>query len=222
MQIFALPPAAPRCGITRSSHRASVASSKPFSVGRAAFRRRHSSMGTRTAASAPRLVTICGPSRSQAVSNSENLALASCTGHDFMVGFLTSLMTSHYAPGGREGKSVVGWAEKMSPSTLFTISNAPSRHMDLFSAMNFARSWGAYPRKPRPRRAQPTRVEKMTAEGPFQNLPPPFAPGPCLADARGGFQTREPYSPARKSVGSTGVEPLRSSKCSWGEDTLPV
>src|SRR5882724_8889602 len=50
----------------------------------AALSRRHSWAGTKTAASLPRRVTICGPSVRHLSKNSLNRALASCTGHECM------------------------------------------------------------------------------------------------------------------------------------------
>ena len=76
--------ARPRGGSSRSV-RASSDSSNCFSEGRAACcRRRHSCMGTSTAASAPRRVTSCGPSDRQASRNSLKRAFASCTGQACM------------------------------------------------------------------------------------------------------------------------------------------
>lgn len=69
--------ARPRAG-TIMSARVWSESSSCFKEGRAAdCKRRHSCTGTSTAASAPRLVTICGPSRRQASRNSLNRAFAS-------------------------------------------------------------------------------------------------------------------------------------------------
>ena len=59
--------------------------SSSFRVGRAdCWRRRQSLAGARTAASAPRLVTICGPSLRQVSRSWLNRALASWTGQLFM------------------------------------------------------------------------------------------------------------------------------------------
>lgn len=57
-----------------------------FKDGRAAaWSLRHSSTGTSTAASVPRLVTNWGPSAKHRSRNSLNLAFASWTGHVFIV-----------------------------------------------------------------------------------------------------------------------------------------
>lgn len=48
-----------------------------------------------------------------------------------------------------------------------------------------------------------------------------FASGES-ASSIGALSLISPQVPARKVVGSTGVEPLRSSKWSWGELTLPL
>ena len=67
-----------RRGGVRSSVRASEARSNSLRSGlviRSSLR--HCSMGTRTAVSAPRLVTICGPSARVVSRNSLNLDLAS-------------------------------------------------------------------------------------------------------------------------------------------------
>ena len=59
--------------------------------------RRHSSIGTRTAVSTPRFVTICGPSVTLLSSNSLKRAFASCTGQRItgLPGDMTSNFTSH-------------------------------------------------------------------------------------------------------------------------------
>ncbi len=48
----------------------------------------------------------------------------------------------------------------------------------------------------------------------------PVAPRAFSAVSRGS--EKEFYSPARYFDGSTGFEPLRSSKWSWGEETSPL
>jgi hypothetical protein len=54
-------------------------------LGRESFcKRRHSPIGTRTAASTPRRVTTCGPFVSAASRNSLNLAFASCNCHELI------------------------------------------------------------------------------------------------------------------------------------------
>src|SRR5712671_2227522 len=63
--------------------------------------RRHSSMGTRTAASTPRRVTTWGPFFSAASRNSLNRAFASCNCHELTIGLfeandITSQMTSQH------------------------------------------------------------------------------------------------------------------------------
>ena len=56
-------------------------------------KRRHWSMGTKTAVSIPRLVIICGPSLRVVARSALNLALASCTVHVIGVGPLTRYST---------------------------------------------------------------------------------------------------------------------------------
>src|ERR1700730_1428237 len=85
-----------RSGIS-SSKRGSGASSSSLSVGRArCCSLRHSLIGTRTAVSTPRFVTICGPSVTLFYSNSLNRALASCTGQLISASVMTSYLTSHH------------------------------------------------------------------------------------------------------------------------------
>ena len=65
-------------GGASASVRASGASSNAFRSGCASFRNlRHCSIGSNTAASTPRLVTICGPSLALASRNALNRAFAS-------------------------------------------------------------------------------------------------------------------------------------------------
>jgi hypothetical protein len=66
-----------------------------LSEGRAvACNRCHSCIGTSTAASAPRRVTLCGPPRKHASSISLNRALASCTGQAFTVNLAAEQLVS--------------------------------------------------------------------------------------------------------------------------------
>jgi len=75
------------------SNRGSGARRSSFRVGRArCCSLRHSSIGTRTAVSTPRFVTICGPSAMVLSSSSLNRAFASCTGQ--LITDLGCLLTS--------------------------------------------------------------------------------------------------------------------------------
>jgi hypothetical protein len=75
----------PRRGSGISSLGPSARSSSLSVAGAACCNRRQSATGTSTAASAPRFVTICGPSRKQVSRSSLNRAFASCTGQVFIV-----------------------------------------------------------------------------------------------------------------------------------------
>src|SRR5215469_1265818 len=97
-----------RSGI-KFSKRASGANSKALRLGRAArCRRFHSSIGTRTAVSIPRRVTIWGPFLIVASRNSLKRAFASCTCQEpmlislvlvYFIYYITSHMTSQYISG---------------------------------------------------------------------------------------------------------------------------
>lgn len=92
--------ACPRSGSAKSA-RATSDSNSCLSEGLAATcSRRHSSTGTRTAASVPRLVTIWGPLAKHASKNSLNRAFASCTGHVSIASPEASHVTSLFAPPG--------------------------------------------------------------------------------------------------------------------------
>jgi hypothetical protein len=90
----------PRGGAVRSARAKSVSSSA-FNDGREIWQSRfHSCMGTSTAVSSPRRVTIWGPSRTHVSRSSLKRALASCTGQvlAFMENeHMTSRLTSQKA-----------------------------------------------------------------------------------------------------------------------------
>src|SRR5579872_309306 len=83
-----------RLGIGRS--KCGGASNNSLMLGRADwFSRRHSSIGTRTASSIPRRVTICGPCSRAAFRNSLKRDLASCSCQELMRSPRPHHMTSH-------------------------------------------------------------------------------------------------------------------------------